>query len=376
MSFLQPARFTIAATLLAVGATAGCGSAGRFPGRDAGPGDAGTGGAASGTGGAGGTGSTGSTGSAGDAGVDAPDFCGRCAPGSASGWDDATIVWIGAEKDAPKCPADAPALVFEGNAGLDAPLDCGTCTCATPSGTCGLPATLTANAATCALNLASTPHTPFNPASGWNGSCDTNASIPSGKLCSGAKCVQSLTLGPLLESESGCAPSPAPTQAKPSWKTYARACEAVPLMTCDPGTGIGSGVCLAFPPPSAGFRVCMYHGGDNDCPSFSPYSEKHLFYDAYQDTRACGACTCGTAGGSTCSATVSIYTDGACSTLAYSAGVDAAGPSCHDLPPGSPLGSKAAGVATYAPGACPPGGGMPMGGAIPIMASTMCCLPP
>jgi hypothetical protein len=362
MHLFQPRVWMITTTLLAV---AGCGHTGTVPGRDAGPLDAGAGGM-------GGAGGSGASGGAVDAGTDGPDFCGQCAPGSALGWDDATLVWIGAEKDAPECPADAPAVVYEGRGDLVAPLDCGTCGCAKPSGACALPATMTANAATCALDGAATPHTPFNPASGWGGACDTNAAIPSGKLCSGVKCVQSLTIGPLSISESGCAPSQPPAQSAPTWGSFARACKAEPRMMC----GAGSGTCLAEPPMGAGFRVCMYQDGDQACPDISPYSEKHLFYGGYHDTRACGACTCGAASGSTCAATLSIYTDGACSVLAYATAVDASGATCHDLPPGTPLGSKAAGAATYAPGACAPGGGAPTGSADPIKPATLCCLPP
>ena len=358
---------------------AGCHSGITIANRDAG---AGAGGA--GTGGAE-TSSSSGTGEPADAGLDAPDApdapdvsdpCGICAWASASGWDDATIVWIGAEADAPGCPPDVPALHFEGYADLSAPFDCGTCSCAPPSGTCGLPTTMTANAATCALGNASTAHTPFDPQGGWDGTCDSSDAIPSGKLCSGVKCVQSLTVGPLSQNESGCAPSLPPAPSPPTWGTFARGCKSQPLLNCDAGNGPLSGVCLATPGPGSGFRGCIYHDGDQDCPSYGPYSEKHVFYPSYQDTRACTPCTCDAPAGSKCSAQLSVYTDGACSTPAYTATIDATGPACHDLPAGSPLGSKAAGVTTYVPGACAPGGGMPMGSADPIQPATMCCLPP
>ncbi len=229
--------------------------------------------------------------------------------------------------------------------------------------------TMTANAASCALNSGSTPHTPFSPASGWSGTCDSSVSIASGKLCSGVDCVQSLTVGPLTVSENGCNPSQPPKQATPTWQTYAHACRADPRVGCEGGAGI----CLTASPP--GFRVCVFQTGDVDCPGFGPYTEKHVFYDSYDDTRACSPCTCGAPTGSTCSSKVSIYTDGACSTLAYQATVDATGPACHDVPAGTPLGSKSATPPTYAPGACSPGGGMPMGAATPTGAATLCCLP-
>jgi hypothetical protein len=320
--------------------------------------------------GAGGTATGGSSGS-GAGGTTTVDTCGECAPGSPADWSNPFLVWIGAEKDAPECPTGAPALAYEGHADPNAPLDCGTCSCTSPTGTCSLPVMMTANAATCALNSGSMPKTPFDPSSAWTGACNTNDSIPSGALCSGVDCVQSLTIAPLtVKDTGGCSPSQPPMQSPPVWQTFARACQAVPRFGCEGGAGI----CLALPP--RGFRVCIYQKGDNDCPvPVDAYTDKHVFYDSLQDTRACSRCTCGVASGSTCSSTVSIYTDGACSTPAYSATVDAMGPVCHDLPPGTPLGSKSATTPTYTPGSCQPDGGQPMGAATPTGAATLCCIP-
>jgi hypothetical protein len=361
MSLVRFVKLTLSG---AVVAALGCGTGGTMVEHDAGvdAGGAGTGGA--GTGGAG-------TGGMTDAGPDGPDFCGQCAPGPADGWDNPVLLWVGPKKDAPACPLDAPKVAFEGYADLDAPLDCGTCTCTTPTGSCALPGTMTANAASCAQNGGSTPHTLFDPSAGWDGTCDTNASIPSGKLCSGVKCVQSLSVGPLMLNEASGTPSTPPAPAAPTWTTFGRSCKAVPRVPCNGGQGI----CLASSPP--GYRVCIFHGDEKDCtsPSLSPYTEKHVFYDAYQDTRACTPCTCGVPTGSSCASTVSIYTDGACSTLAYSSTVTSSGPACHDLPAGTPLGSKSATAPTYTPGSCAPDGGQPMGAATPTNPSTYCCLP-
>jgi hypothetical protein len=122
--------------------------------------------------------------------------------------------------------------------------------------------------------------------------------------------------------------------------------------------------------------MCIYHDDDVDCPiQFSPYVEKHVFYQHFEDTRSCTPCACSSPSGSTCSSTASVYTDGACSTLAYSTTLTAAGPACQDLPAGSPLGSKSATPPAYSPGTCAPGGGEPTGAATPITAATLCCLP-
>lgn len=343
MSLSYPTKFLIAAALVV---STGCGSRETMPGPDGG--DAGTG-------------------SGGDAG--GSGCAGQCAPLQPLGWDYPTLVWFGAEKDAPECPPEAPAFGSASHADLDAPAGCGTCTCSSPTGSCTLPATFTANAATCALNNASTPHTTFDPSTGWDGTCDANDAIPSGKLCSGVKCVQSLTIGPLTVNESACKPSPTPAPPAATWKTFARGCRQFPPVPCsDSGHA-----CLPASPP--GFRVCVFQLGDNNCPSGSLYTEKHVFYDDFQDTRACSPCSCSSPTGGSCSSTASVFTDGACSTLAYSATVTSAGPACHDLPAGTPLGSKSSTPPTYTPGACTPGGGEPMGAATPVQPSTYCCLP-
>lgn len=342
MRSVHLATFTIVAVLISA---VGCGTSTGI-GHDAGP-DAG----GRGTGGA-------------------PDPCAQCASLPASGWGNYPVLaWIGAEKDAPQCPADVPAFAYEGHADLSAPLNCGSCTCTPPMGTCLLSTTMTANATTCGLGGTTTQ---FDPSAGWTGACDANDSIPAGKLCGGVDCVQSLTIGPLTVNDTvACTASQPPAQSAPTWQTFVRACQGVPQTACEGGAG------FCFPASPPGFRVCILRQGDNDCslPQIAPYTEKHVFYDTFEDTRACSACTCGAPTGSTCSSTVSIYTDGACSTLAYSATVDAAGPACQNVTAGTPLGSKSASLPKYTAGACTPSGGMAAGAATPLMPTTLCCIP-
>jgi hypothetical protein len=362
---VRPVRLVIlfAASIAAVSCGKGTGSTGST-GTDH---DGGLGGS-SGTGGIG-------TGGA-DAGNDAGFPCGICFPGEPIFWSYPFLAWFGEQQGAPSCPASASDLGFKGFASLTAPIDCGTCTCGAPNGSCALPATMTANAASCAQEGPSTPHTPFDPESGWTGTCDTSVSIASGKLCGGADCVQSLTVGPLTPSESGCSPSQPPSmQSPPVWNGYAIGCLRNPNEPCPDNSG---GYCVPAPPP--GFEVCIAQPGMVDCADpmnpTGPYSEMHILYEGYEDTRACSPCTCGEPSGSTCSSTVSVYTDGACSTLAYSATVTSSGPACHDLPAGTPLGSKSATPPTFMPGACAPGGGAPMGAVTLTNVTTFCCIPP
>jgi len=183
--------------------------------------------------------------------------------------------------------------------------------------------------------------------------------------------VQSVTIGPLAVTESACTPSKPPTQAPPTWKTLGMSCRINPTFECPSNRD------SCAPAAAAGFRVCVYYNpaGDVDCPTISKYTEKHVFYGAFDDQRSCSPCTCGEPTGSTCSSNVSIYGDGACSTLTSSIAVDATGPACADVPSGSPLGSKSATLPAYVPGACVPGGGAPSGAATPVMPATFCCLP-
>jgi hypothetical protein len=297
---------------------------------------------------------------------------GQCVPLGPLGWSMPALLWTGKESGAPECPSRAPATGYEGHADLNAPSLCGACQCDSPSGSCALPTMLTAAAATCAGDGPNVKHTPFDAPAGWTGACTTLDAIQAGVPCPGGFCVQSLTIAPLMLMESGCKASmgPIPTDGPATWSTYARACLGVSYPACsNPGE-----VCTpSAEPPPPGFKQCVYQKGDNECAY--PYADKHLFYDGFDDNRTCTPCTCGAPAGSTCSALVSAYKDGACSSLVTSNLVTSSGPLCVGVAPGSGLGSKSAGPATYMAGICQPDGGQPMGSADPSGPSTFCCLP-
>ncbi|MFT3764709.1 MAG: hypothetical protein QM820_04210 [Minicystis sp.] len=256
---------------------------------------------------------------------------------------------------------------------LIAPNVCGSCLCGPPSGSCGLPATLTASSTECPGTAPGAVHTAFDPPPGWDGDCTSNDSVPAGQLCAGGPCVQSVTIAPLTVMEEGCAPAqlPIPKDTTASWGTTVRVCRGGSLSGCD-----GNGYCT--PPAPPGFRYCVFRDGDRDCtdPSFGPYTEKHVFYEGFTDTRSCSPCTCGPPAGSTCTAQISIHADAACSSLPLDAHLmDSSAPACVDVIAGSALGSKSASPPTYTPGACQPSGGEPMGSAVPVGPSTLCCIP-
>lgn len=316
-----------------------------------------------------------------DASADGPigECEGACAAGPPSGWDAPALVWIGEAgpgAEAPPCPASAALLGYEGYADLDAPSACGGCQCGPPSGTCHVPASMTANAGPCGAP-GGVVQTPFDPPSGWDGACTSHGAVVGGALCSGVPCVQSLTIAPLVVEESGCAPSSVVTTGNigppPAvFHTHARVCR-----------GFASGSCahsgdVCSPPVPPGFLRCVFHDGDVVCPppAQGPYQERHLVYAGVDDGRSCSPCVCGPPEGSACIGAISVFSDPACvDSLVSSYLIDAEGPACVDLVSGAALGSKSATPPSYVPGACAPSGATPMGEAKPIGPTTLCCAP-
>jgi hypothetical protein len=215
-------------------------------------------------------------------------------------------------------------------------------------------------------------HTPFDPPPGWDGGCTPWEAAAAGATCGKEPCVVSLTIAPLELSEGGCATSrPGAPESPATWQTRAHTCQGWLQGTC----GDDGHVCVPAAPPGQGFRTCISHDGDTACPPGTPYQDRRVFFAGFVDTRSCGACTCGPPAGSACTAEISIYQDAACaSTPGYVETIDALGPACHDLVAGTALGSKAASVPVYTPGACAPSGGEPTGSAKPVDPSTYCCI--
>lgn len=317
-----------------------------------------------------------------DAGTDgaaeaATTCAGACVPLSLPQWSDAVLLWYGPAAEAPACPSWAPVVAPGYHADLTQapPVMCGACACDPPAGSCTLPATFTADS----QPLCSGNSTAFDAPAGWTGACTSANAIPAGKLCNGVPCVQSLSIAPLMMNESGCMPSGAPPPPTPpgpppepsTWSTAALVCVGKPSGLCaDPAETCAPVV----PDPSPGFLVCVVRDGDRTCPEGWP--DKHVFFDRVDDTRGCSPCACSAPTGSSCAGSVSVFKDDACGVpLPLTLPLDATGPSCHTVPPGTALGSKAAGPVTYTPGTCQPSGGEPQGSTAPAEPSTFCCRP-
>src|SRR5262249_48342488 len=139
---------------------------------------------------------------------------GPCVPPSPDDWSNPLLLWIGAPGTEPPCPPEAPHREYDGHADpVQDPATCAGCACAPPSGTCGPPAVLTANAAVCAAVGLGVARTPF--VSPVVGSCTASAPLPAS--CGAGPCAVSVTLAPLSLIENGCAPSTSlPTPDNPS----------------------------------------------------------------------------------------------------------------------------------------------------------------
>jgi hypothetical protein len=285
------------------------------------------------------------------------------------GWDEPSWLWIGAEDQAPDCPAGLVSTAYEGRADLVAPTLCEACTCDPPTGSCALPTKLTASTAICYAPGATTS---FNAPDPWDGSCDGTTQVAGGA-------AHSLTIDPIAMTENGCASGPTVSAKVISlrWDTFARACDVVGW---SPGPTPRS-ACVPDDPLPDGFHLCMYQKGISTCPSTTEnvFTEQHVFYQGVQDGRQCSTCSCGTPIGSVCKAQVSIYNgnDLTCDGPALEQkGISSEGPVCLGMAlAGQALGSKSAGPTVYLPGTCPPMGGDASGAAVAVEPGTFCCRP-
>ena len=119
-------------------------------------------------------------------------------------------------------------------------------------------------------------------------------------------------------------------------------------------------------PKFDGFLTCI--ASTNEAPGACPegWPTKH---NIFLDNQACG-CECGSPVGESCSTTVTVYGDGACSNPLGSVLVSSDQPkACVNVPAGSALKSKSATPPTYKAGTCTPKT-TPMSGPL-----TYCCLP-
>jgi hypothetical protein len=117
-------------------------------------------------------------------------------------------------------------------------------------------------------------------------------------------------------------------------------------------------------PKTDGFLTCITDIGDQQCPA--GWTTRHL---VYLNSQACG-CQCDKPVGDSCSASITVYEDGACSNSLGSVMVSSDQPeACVDVTPGSAFKSKSSTPPVYKSGICTPSTfdeGEPF---------TVCCVP-
>jgi hypothetical protein len=284
-----------------------------------------------------------------DGGPDGPGSCtGVCVPHAPSDWFATSLLWVGpANATPPACPDVMPAP-FPAFADTEPTVTCPMCSCLPSVGAqCSLPDQLWASTSACPGGAGAQP---FDPPQGWNGTCDATTPVSS---------ADSLIVAPLAFPGGGCtAVETGPIKIQ--GPTAALQCDGMPSVAA--GTcGDQSKVC-AFP-ESDGFLTCIIKVGDNACPEGWP--TKHL---VWPNGQACG-CQCGPPAGASCSTTVTVFEDSACTMPIGSVEVSTDQPqACLNVAAGSTFGSKTATPPVYKAGTCTPST-LPEGKPL-----TFCCL--
>lgn len=172
------------------------------------------------------------------------------------------------------------------------------------------------------------------------------------------------------EIPGSCTPSPQTPSVPPAeWTTKVVACQPPPLAA---GTCAGGNVCSPRPEPTFGQKLCIATtSGDVPCPA-GPYSDRSVVFTAFNDTRSCSACACGSTT-IPCATGVALYTDTSCNTPNF-----ASSDVTTCLAPNA-LGSAKL-TSTGAPktdlaAACAATQSTPSGGVTGGSPATICCLP-
>ncbi len=307
---------------------------------------AGAGGVAGASGGAAGTGATGGvSGSGGTGGTVAKacaDLAKECIPAVPAGWNGPVALSTGASAP-PACPSSYPTQTSTSPLGIGVQVGAGTCGCSCTPPTDGACPTATLY-----------HHTS-------TASC-TSLALPIVTLTDGAGCKPANLLGTVdwirafgNFSSSPCTPVTTPSLPTPTWSMQARAC----------GGASTEGTCptnqICAPPVTSSMESCVYQAGDSACPT--GYTNKQVFYETFDDTRACTGCSCGTATG-ICKGNLGFHTTDCSIAPAVNLG------QCIP-PPATSFASYVAGAPTNV--SCPPSTASLGGGVTQKNPVTLCC---
>jgi hypothetical protein len=274
---------------------------------------------------------------------------GDCAPHVPveQGWLYTVLLWTGAPSATPPaCPM--PWLGSNlGFADSEPSISCSPCACSPSAAECLLPEQLSAHPAACPGGPSSQP---FNAPPLWDGACSAMDAVSS---------AASVTAVPLSRAQPHCSATPSQPPVI-NGVTRAQVCvgtNSVPFGTC----GDPQQTCIY--PKTDGYVTCIASDGDQACPPGWP--NKHL---VYYDAQAC-VCVCGDPVGDSCSTTLTVYADNACTSRLASVAVSSSDTpaACMNVPLGSSLGSKSATAPVYTAGTCTPT-------LTKTTADTLCCL--
>ncbi len=323
-----------------VGGGAGLGGA-AGSGGGAGVGAAGASGAGGATGGTSGSGgSAGSTASCSSLGK-------QCVPAVPSGWS-GPVAMASGPSTPPACTSEYPTQTTSGVLADNLSADPATCGC-----TCKNPVIAICSTATLNVYGGGTCGSTGNKVADLvNGSKCTAASLDS--LATHMRATGNFISG-------SCVAQPSEQVPSATWGLQARACGGASTA----GACSGGQLCV---PPAATFEMCIYQAGNLACPA--GYTNKSVFYEGFDDTRGCTACTCGTATGNCVgTGTVSLHNKNDCTD------------DVKTIDLGTCASAVTATHAKYNDGpatnvTCPPapGAGMSTGTATPKDAVTFCCL--
>lgn len=262
-----------------------------------------TGGASGGTGATGGGGSEDCTNGIDDNNNSLVDCADPSCSTRASCVPQAPVNWLGpvwlaraaAQADLPTCPGGADPVAEGGTGQLDVPkLTCSPCSCGSPSGgQCIMQSSSKAYILGQCQGTSATETISPKPGACYNIPYVTQTNYP-----------HSLHIPVVTQSGSKCNASGGQELSRPaaSFKSFARACSV------KGGGGCASGEsCVGN--PGAGFdpSICVESPGDLACPAGFPTKTVLYAPSKFDDTRACGGCSCGAPTGRTCSGTYTVY---------------------------------------------------------------------
>lgn len=304
----------------------------------------------------------------------ADDACGgagyACVATAPLGWTGYLSLYVGPDGEAPACPAQFPsAIPYVGRSTPTAdPAACATCACGAPmGGVCDLADVIIVSEKTCQSIDPPAFATNLSVPAAWDGKCESMGSAPGGLTTCGGFCNRTVKAAAPQLVGGACAVSGGEaTKPEVKWATLGKACGDAP----SGGGCTGGQVCQ--PTPATGFEsgLCNYKPGEQACPG-EPFTEQHVFYEGVEDTRMCTECSCGSPVNATCAATITVFTDNACTTgaVSFSAG------SCALLPGNPTITGRSAMITSMSPCACQPSGGESMGAVTATQPTTFCCVP-